>query len=79
MKVKVRLHGTLGQKFPGDRSSQRTEIEIPDGATVKDLLSYLEILETSGAAVITGGRVLKADEKMHDGSFLDVFQIIKGG
>ena len=55
------------------------EVEIPDGATVKDLLAYLEILETRGAAVIANGRVLKTDDEIQDGSSLDVFQSIHGG
>ena len=79
MKVKVRVHGTLGQKFPGYRSAQGTEVELPNGATVKDLLAHLEIFETREAAVISNGRVLKADDTLKDGSFMDVFQVLQGG
>jgi len=79
MKVKVRLYGILSLHVPDYKPSQGIEVEIPDGATVKDLLAHLEILETRGAAVIASGRVLKADDKMQDGSSLDVFQSIQGG
>lgn len=79
MKVKVRLHGTLGQKIPGYRSPQGTEIEIPDGATVKDLLTHLEISEIGATAVITNGRVLEVDAEMKAGWFLEIFQSIQGG
>ncbi len=79
MKVKVKLYGTLSLHVPGYEPSRGIDVEVPDGATVKDLLAYLDILETRGTAVIAGGRVLKADDKMQDGSSLDVFQSIQGG
>ena len=79
MKVKVKLYGTLSLQIPEYKPSRGLDIEIPDGATVKDLLAHLEILETRGATVIANGRVLKADDKLQDGSSLDVFQSIQGG
>jgi len=79
MKVKVKLYGTLSLRVPEYKPSQGIDVEIPDGATVKDLLAYLEILESRGAAVIASGRVLKADDKVQDGVSVDVFQSIQGG
>jgi sulfur carrier protein ThiS len=79
MKVTVKLYGTLSLHVPEYEPSQGIEVEIPDGVTVNDLLTHLEIIETSGVAVIACGRVLKRDEKMQDGSSLDVFQNIQGG
>ena len=79
MKVKVKLYGTLNLLIPDYKPSEGIEIEIPDGATVKDLLAHLNISEMRGVAVIAGGRVLKADEKVQDGLPLDVFQSIQGG
>jgi len=79
MKVKVKLYGTLSLRVPEYKPSQGIDVEIPDGATVKDLLAYLEILETRGAAVIVNGRVLKAADKVQDGVSVDVFQSIQGG
>ena len=79
MKVKVKLYGTLSLRVPEYKPSQGIDVEIPDGATVKDLLAYLEILETRGAAVIVNGRVLKAADKVQDGVSVDVFQNIQGG
>jgi sulfur carrier protein ThiS len=79
MKVRVKLYGTLSQRLPGYQHSQGIEIEIPDGATVKDLLAHLEISESQGAVVIIEGRVLKADDKMRCGAPVNVFQSIRGG
>jgi sulfur carrier protein ThiS len=79
MKVKVKLYGTLSLHVPEYKPSQRIEIEIPDGATVKDLLAHLKISETRGAVVIVEGRVLKANDKMQDGASVEVLQSIQGG
>jgi sulfur carrier protein ThiS len=55
------------------------EVEVPDGATVNDLLAHLEISESQGAVVIMEGRVLKADDKMQPGVPANVLQAIGGG
>jgi sulfur carrier protein ThiS len=79
MKVRVKLFGTLSQGFPGYQHSQGIEVEIPDGATVKDLLAHLGISESQGAVVIAEGRILKADDKLPHGVPVNVLQAIGGG
>ena len=79
MEVRVKLYGTYSQRFPGYQHSQGIEVDIPDGATVKDLLALLEISESQGAVVIVEGRVLKADDKMQSGVPVNVLQAIGGG
>ena len=79
MKMRVKLYGTLSQRFPGYQHSQGVEVEIPDGATVKDLLALLEISESQGAVVIVEGRILKADDEIPGGVPVNVVQAIGGG
>lgn len=79
MKVRVRLYGTLSQGFPGYQHAQGMEVEIPDGATAKDLLAHLGISESRGAVVVAEGRILKADDKMPHGVPVNVLQAIGGG
>ena len=55
MKVKVRLFGTLGQQFPGYDPAKALEVEIPDGARVKDLLAHLGIPEVKGGVAAVEG------------------------
>jgi len=55
------------------------EVEIPDGATAKDLLAHLGISESQGAVVIVEGRVLQADDEMPHGVPVNVLQSIGGG
>jgi sulfur carrier protein ThiS len=79
MKVTVKLYGTLGRRFPGYRHSEGLEVELPDGATAKDLLTLLEISEVQGVVVITEDHILKADDQMRDGVQVNVLQSIYGG
>jgi sulfur carrier protein ThiS len=79
MKVQLKLYGTLSQRFSGYRHSQGIEVEMPEGATVKDLLALLEISEIQGAVVIAEGRILKADDKVQGGALVNVLQAVYGG
>jgi len=77
--VRVRLYGTWRQRVPGYQRSQGMEVEVPDGATAKDLLALLEIPESQRAVVIVEGRILKADDEIRRGAPVNVLQAIGGG
>lgn len=79
MKVKVRLYGTLSREYPGYRHSQGIEVELPDGATVNDLLVHLGISESQKAVVAIDGRIQKANDKIPSGVRAQVFQPVHGG
>ena len=79
MKIRVKLYGTLSQRFPGYQHSRGIEVEIPDGATVKDLLAHLEIPESQGAVVALEGRILKADDTIRGGVPVNIFHPLSGG
>jgi sulfur carrier protein ThiS len=79
MKVRVKLFGTLGQRYPGYQQAQGLEVEIPDGATAKDLLAHLEIPESRGVAIAVEGRILKAEDRIRSGAPVHVLQVVSGG
>lgn len=79
MKVKVKLYGTLSEGFPGYQPSQGIEVEIPDRATAKELLTLLGIPESQRAVVIVEGIILKADDEIRRGVSINVVQVIGGG
>ena len=79
MKIRVKLFGTLSQRFPGYRHAEGMEVEIPDGATAKDLLAHLEIPASQGAAIAVDGRILKADDRIAGGAPVHVLQVVHGG
>ena len=79
MKVCVNLYGTLSLRIPGYRHSQGMEVELPDEATVNDLLTRLNISESDGAVVAIEGRIRKTDDKLPDGARARIFQTVHGG
>ena len=79
MKVKVRLFGILGQRFPGYHHEQGMEVEVSDGARVKDLLAHLEISKSLGGVVTAEAKLLPEDARLDDGAEVNIFQSVFGG
>jgi sulfur carrier protein ThiS len=79
MKVTVRLFGTLSQKFPGYDPVKGLEVEIPDGARVKDLLAHLGISETMGGVATVKGMILRLEDPLKDGASVHLLQAVYGG
>ena len=79
MKVRVKLFWTLPQRYPDYDSTQGLVVEIPDGATIKDLLGLLGISESQKAVVAIDGRIQEANDKMPSGACVQVFQPVHGG
>ena len=79
MKVKVRLFGTLGKKFPDHDPLNGFEIEIPADASVGDLLDQLDLSKSKIGLVSVQGRLVKAGKKLKQGDFIRIFRPIFGG
>ena len=79
MKVRVKLYGTLSLRVPGYQHAQGIEIELPERATVSDLLSFLKISKSQGAVVAIAGRIQRAGDKLPGGVLASVFQSVHGG
>ena len=79
MRVKVKLFGPLSQKFPGYDPVKGLEVEIPDGARVKDLLAHLGIPETKGGVAAVEGMILHPEDPVKDGSSVHLLQSVYGG
>ena len=81
MKIKVNLYGTLTRKVPGYQQSQGIEVEVPEGATVKDLLSLFQIpvLGADKAVVAIDGRIRKTNDAIPSGARAQIFQPMHGG
>jgi sulfur carrier protein ThiS len=79
MKVKVKLFGTLGEKFPDHDPLKGFEIEIPKDANVGDLIDQLDIPKSKIGLVSVQGRPVKADKTLKRGDFICVYRPIFGG
>ena len=79
MNIKVKLFGTLGKGFPGYDHEQGMDVEIPDGARVKELLAHLEISKSFGGVVAVEGKLLPEDAKLGNVAEVNIFQSAFGG
>jgi len=79
MKVRVKLFGTLGKRFPGYHHEQGMDVEILDGARVKDLLAHLEISKSSGGVVAAEGKLLAENTRLSNGADVSIFQSVFEG
>ena len=79
MKVKVRLFGTLGKKFPDHDPLKGFEIEIPEDASVGDLLDQLDIAKSKIGLISVQGRLVKAGKTLKQGDFIRIYRPIFGG
>ncbi len=79
MKVKVRLFGTLGKKFPDHDPLNGFEVEIPKDASVSDLIDQLDIFKPKIGPVSVQGRLVKADKTLKQGDYIRIYRPIFGG
>ena len=79
MKIRVKLFGTLPQRYPNYDPLQGFELEIPDGAKVKDLLARLEILASDGGLVVVDNLVVQHDDALKESVSVRIFQSVFGG
>ena len=79
MKIRVKLFGTLPQRYPDYDPSQGLEVGIPDGAKVKDLLTRLKIFASDGGLVVIDNLVVQHDDALKEGASVRIFQSAFGG
>jgi hypothetical protein len=79
MKVTVKLYGTLQGLYPGYRHTGGITADVPDGITIAQLFSLLDLALDRHVSVIMDGRAQKAEAKVSDGACLNVFQPMHGG
>jgi hypothetical protein len=79
MKVTVKLYGTLQKLHPGYRHAEGIAVDAPDGTTITELFSLLNLPLDQHLSVIMDGRAQKAEAKVSDGACLNIFQPMHGG
>jgi sulfur carrier protein ThiS len=79
MKVKVRLFGTLGKQFPDHDPLKGFEVDIPENASVGELLDHLQIPKSKVGLISVQGRLVKAGKILKPDDFVRIFRPIFGG
>ena len=76
MEVKITLHGILRDYLPRQVKG-RTNLTVPDGTSVADLVAQLDIKQTVSA--VANGTEVETDYVLQDNDDLQLFRLIAGG
>jgi molybdopterin synthase sulfur carrier subunit len=88
MKVHVKLFATLARSVPeavlarypeARRPRAPLEVELPEGSTLADLVTYLGLPEEEVKVTFVNGRARKPDYRLAPGDEVGIFPPIGGG
>lgn len=79
MKVTVKLYGTLSEEVTGYDHDRGLQLDLPDDASIGDVLSGLGIARSKHPVAAIDGRIRKNDDRIIDGAQVHVFQPLHGG
>lgn len=79
MKVEVRLFATLQPYLPAGARGDGIALELPAGATVRDVIASLKIPSDVACLTVVNGRDAEADQVLVPGDELAMFPPLAGG
>lgn len=79
MRVRVKLFATLNQYVEGVRSGIPFDVELPDGATVGDLVNHLNLPREEVKVAFIKGRARPMDWSLEPGDEVGIFPPVGGG
>lgn len=75
----VKLFATLRRHYPDLGIGEAMKIDLPDGATVEQLLSHLDLPKKEVKVVFVNGIVRGRDYTLADGDEVGIFPPVGGG
>ena len=78
MQVQVKLFSLLRQHLPQEARGEAI-VELPDGATVQDLVDHLGIVRRIKILSINGERETNYARPLHEGDSVRIFPFVVGG
>lgn len=79
MKIEVKLFATLARYLPESSVGSHATVEVPDGSTVRRLVSSLGIPEEMPAITLVNGLDATPEQVLVDGDVLAMFPPLAGG
>jgi molybdopterin converting factor small subunit len=79
MRVHVKLFATLCQYFSNAEPGIPFEMEIPEGATVADIVNQLKLPQEEVKVFFVNGRARSKDWPLASGDEVGIFPLIAGG
>jgi sulfur carrier protein ThiS len=79
VEIEVRLFANLAEYGPPAARSGAARLELPEGATVHDLLGRLAIPDEASRLLLVNGRDVDASARLRAGDVVDVLPPLVGG
>lgn len=79
MHVRVTLHGVLRKRVPAADNAGSATVDVPDGATVADVIAQLGIPPKHAGMLVSGNEHLELGSVLSNGQELNVFPPLAGG
>ena len=79
MKVEVHLTATLRAYLPAGTSGDNLVLDVPDGATVDQVVHFLRIPPELERLTVVNGRDAVPDQRLSEGDVLSLFPPLAGG
>ena len=79
MQIAVQLHATLTTFLPPDSRDGVARLELPDHATIAELIHRLGIPSDLSRIVLVNGHDVEDDVRLRAGDVVDVFPPLAGG
>ena len=79
MELNVKLYGTLSRPFDAYDHGEGLGVSMAQGASVQDLLAYLNLDPKGIGMVFMDGGPVKMDTLLKEGVLIKIFQPIFGG
>jgi len=77
--VQTKLFATLRRQYPDLAIGETMSVELPDEATVRQLLEELDLPEERVKVVFVNGIVQKEGHQLSDGDEIGLFPPVGGG
>lgn len=77
--VQVKLFATLRQRYPHLEIGEPVAVELPEGATVRQLLVELQVPDDQVKIVFVNHVICDRDHPLTDGDAVGVFPPVGGG
>lgn len=79
MDVKVKLFGPLSRRFENYDYQNGMDVNLPDGASVQDLLAHLGVTGNHGYMVTVDSKIKKPADRLKHGDILQILPVMAGG
>jgi sulfur-carrier protein len=79
MKIEIALYATLSRYLPTGAQNRKAVIDVPDGASVREVMTQLDIPRDLPNILLVNGRQAREDTVLKDGETLSVFPPLAGG